>query len=465
LFNENTRTVNIGGAAGSVIIGESSASLDIAADVASYTSVSSFTTSVNLETFTKSTNASTANGTAVLYFADTTNIRYGQVVTVVAGTIPASTYVTGFGSSGEVYISANVTSTITSATTVTFQETPVSVGISIGDFVTIASSGITNLDGTWPVTGATSTSNSFTIGTTEAVTAAAVTQVGTIVRLNSVVLSTRTLVVGPSGASGSPVAATIKGQDGTAGTAGVTGSDLIIQPGLGTGLASSGSFVVRTGTGGITPNRAPHTAADRLTINSTTATFTVDVAVNGGDLTTSSATFNVGNTATTTHTTNLVTAATASGQTKTINIGTGSAAGSTTTINIGSTLGTSTVNINGDLTISGASIGTSPEVTGITSAAATTVDSWAVATYRVVKYIVSVTCTAGTDVNTYQTSELLVIHDGTTATLTEYAVVKTGSNELITFTCDISAGNVRLRGQATTGNTVKVRPNRTLVNI
>jgi len=44
-------------------------------------------------------------------------------------------------------------------------------------------------------------------------------------------------------------------------------------------------------------------------------------------------------------------------------------------------------------------------------------------------------------------------------------VIKTGSNELITFTCDISGGNVRLIGQATTGNTVKVRPNRTLVNL
>jgi hypothetical protein len=85
------------------------------------------------------------------------------------------------------------------------------------------------------------------------------------------------------------------------------------------------------------------------------AVFTGDIAVNGGDITTSAATFNVGNTATTTQTINLGTAATASGATKTINIGTGSATGSTTDVYLGSTSGTSTVRIQGNLVVTGTS--------------------------------------------------------------------------------------------------------------
>ena len=85
------------------------------------------------------------------------------------------------------------------------------------------------------------------------------------------------------------------------------------------------------------------------------AIFTGDIAVNGGDITTSAATLNVGNTATTTQTINLGTAVTASGATKTINIGTASAAGSTTDVYLGSTLGTSTVRIQGNLVVTGTS--------------------------------------------------------------------------------------------------------------
>ena len=465
IFDTNARTVSVGSAAGSTFIGESSTSIDLASDVATYTAATSVYVSVNLATFTKATSATSNNGTAILFFANTTSIRVGQVVTVVAGTIPAGTTVTGFGSGGQVYLSASITSSILSAVTVTFQETPVSVGISEGDYVTIAGSTLSNLDGTWPVYGASATANSFVINTDNNVTASAVTQLGTIVRINSIVLRTSRLVVGALGAAAPAFGATIRGCDAMG--VNITASDLVIQPGLATGSGTSGNFVVKVGTGGVTGFTQHPTGTARLTISSTTATFATDVAVNGGDLTTSASTFNIGNTATTTHTTNLITAATASGATKTINVGTGGVSGSTTVINIGTSVSgsTSTVNINGDLTISGASIGTSPEVTGITAAGTTVVDTWAIATYRVVKYIVSITCTAGTDNGTYQTSELLVIHNGTTATLTEYAVIKTGSNELITFTCDISGGNVRLIGQATTGNTVKVRPNRTLVNL
>lgn len=65
-------------------------------------------------------------------------------------------------------------------------------------------------------------------------------------------------------------------------------------------------------------------------------------------------------------------------------------------------------------------------------------DSLSAATYRTAKYIISIT--SGTD---YQTVEMLVVHNGTTASQTTYADVMTNTN-LATFTVDISGGAVRL---------------------
>lgn len=65
-------------------------------------------------------------------------------------------------------------------------------------------------------------------------------------------------------------------------------------------------------------------------------------------------------------------------------------------------------------------------------------DTFSAATYRTAKYIISIT--SGTD---YQSVEMLVVHNGTTASQTTYADVATNGN-LATFTVDISGGNVRL---------------------
>jgi hypothetical protein len=68
----------------------------------------------------------------------------------------------------------------------------------------------------------------------------------------------------------------------------------------------------------------------------------------------------------------------------------------------------------------------------------TATDSWAIATYRAVKYLVQIT-----QGSNYQISEIMVLHNGTTTTMTEYAVLESGSS-LGTFTSDISGGNARL---------------------
>jgi hypothetical protein len=85
---------------------------------------------------------------------------------------------------------------------------------------------------------------------------------------------------------------------------------------------------------------------------------------------------------------------------------------------------------NGDIT--------SVALTTSTTTANQVVDSAAVATYRTVKYLVQVV--SGT---AYQTTNVHVIHDGTTAYIDEYGLMLTGAS-LATFDADVSGGNLRL---------------------
>ena len=83
---------------------------------------------------------------------------------------------------------------------------------------------------------------------------------------------------------------------------------------------------------------------------------------------------------------------------------------------------------------------------GITTATLTTsattanqiVDSIAIATARTVKYLVSITSGSA-----YHATEILVIHDGTTAYTNEYGIVSTGSL-LASFDANVSSGNLNL---------------------
>lgn len=70
--------------------------------------------------------------------------------------------------------------------------------------------------------------------------------------------------------------------------------------------------------------------------------------------------------------------------------------------------------------------------------AATAVDVWDITKYRTAKYIVQIT--QGTN---YQSSELLVVHNGTATFNTEYAVVHTNGS-LATLSTDINSGSARL---------------------
>lgn len=107
--------------------------------------------------------------------------------------------------------------------------------------------------------------------------------------------------------------------------------------------------IASTSTGAAVLNRAnTFTQAQTFSAN---ATFSGDIAVNGGDITSTSGTLNIGqpSSTTTTVTLNLGPATPATGVTKTINIGTNGSTGSTNVVNIGPASGTltSTINLNG----------------------------------------------------------------------------------------------------------------------
>lgn len=79
-------------------------------------------------------------------------------------------------------------------------------------------------------------------------------------------------------------------------------------------------------------------------------------------------------------------------------------------------------------------------------------DTFSAAAFRTSKYLVQIHDTINND---YHTSEILLIHDGTTAYTTEYAIVYTNTS-LASFDADISGGNVRLLVTPTNAtNTIK----------
>lgn len=85
---------------------------------------------------------------------------------------------------------------------------------------------------------------------------------------------------------------------------------------------------------------------------------------------------------------------------------------------------------------------TGQQPTTVLTTSATTadqvVDTFSATAYRTAKYLVSITSGSS-----YQAMEILITHDGTTASQTIYADIATASN-LASFTVDISGGLVRL---------------------
>ena len=97
---------------------------------------------------------------------------------------------------------------------------------------------------------------------------------------------------------------------------------------------------------------------------------------------------------------------------------------------------------------------------GITVAnVAYSIDSFSTTNYRTAKYIISVT-----NGSSYQATEAMLVHDGTTPQLVTYATVFTGSAQIMSFSANISSNTVNVYGTGVgTVNTVKLQ--RTYVKV
>jgi hypothetical protein len=111
------------------------------------------------------------------------------------------------------------------------------------------------------------------------------------------------------------------------------------------------------------------------------------------------------------------------------------------------TTGTSSVNPTTHWDTSGAQVGTLANIAVSSANTATAIDSFDKATYRSAKYVVQVT--SGAD---YQVSEVLVIHNGTTATRTMYGTIDTNGNLGVTA-ATVNGSNVELQYIAANANT------------
>lgn len=123
--------------------------------------------------------------------------------------------------------------------------------------------------------------------------------------------------------------------------------------------------------------------------------------------------------------------------------------------------GTIVLNVayNGSVTTAN-TVTASAEATTLATTSKTQVASFPVASFRSGKLIVQAYDSVTGEV---QISELLVAHNGSTASATEYGVVYTGSNSIVTYDVDISAGNVRLMATRTTANSTQYKISETLM--
>lgn len=247
--------------------------------------------------------------------------------------------------------------------------------------------------------------------------------------------------------------------------------------------ATANKLVLRDGSGNINVSD----------IGAVNGTFSEDVAVNNGDLTTTNATatlFNtdattlsiggaattlsIANTGTDARTISLATAATAGASTLTFG---GAATGNTLKIqgtatgeiNLTTDVTTGIANlftsVTGKLQIGGVGselyFGTQTAVTGTTTTIATTTetvtDQFSTTEFRSAEYLVQIT-----QGSSYQVSKILLVHDGTTPYITEYGTLLSGST-LGTLDVDITGGNARLLVTMANATSALIKVSRTSI--
>jgi len=90
----------------------------------------------------------------------------------------------------------------------------------------------------------------------------------------------------------------------------------------------------------------------------------------------------------------------------------------------------------------------------ISGSSTTSIDSWSASTYRAVKYFVSV---KNTDTNEVNNIEAIVLHDGSSADIVNYNIVKTGNEELCTLSTGYDSGTVHLYAVPNNSQTLRIQ--------
>jgi len=103
----------------------------------------------------------------------------------------------------------------------------------------------------------------------------------------------------------------------------------------------------------------------------------------------------------------------------------------------------------GDNTTAGTTGNVTTTINTDVDSAAEKIDGWALASYRGAKYYISVNNTTTGEVSN---TEALVVHDGSSAYITQYGNVNTGNNDLITLTAEVDSTEVVLKASAQAPN-------------
>ena len=119
-------------------------------------------------------------------------------------------------------------------------------------------------------------------------------------------------------------------------------------------------------------------------------------------------------------------------------------------------------------TVSGATLtnsANSDSTTTVSNSTITTIDSFAHATFRGGRYVVSIKADQGGGDIKYETHDLLVTHDGTTAYFSQNSVKSHTGSDLCTFSVDINGSDFRLRVINGGGGTNVYKTYRNLLNV
>jgi hypothetical protein len=100
------------------------------------------------------------------------------------------------------------------------------------------------------------------------------------------------------------------------------------------------------------------------------------------------------------------------------------------------------------------------ETTTLATTTKTQIASFPAVSFRSGKFIVQAYDSVTGEVHI---SELLVVHNGTTASATEYGIVHTGADPLAAYDVDIDTGNVRLLATGATANSTQYKISETLM--